>query len=78
MGEAEKQVREEKPEKSLEEAFQELDALADKLEEKGISLDESFRIYKQGMDLLKFCGQQIDTVEKKMLQIDKDGGFSEF
>ena len=45
---------------------------------RGFSLDESFRIYKQGMDLLKFCGQQIDTVEKKMLQIDKDGGFSEF
>ena len=40
-----------KQEKSLEEAFEELDALAERLEEKGISLDESFRLYKQGMDL---------------------------
>ncbi len=78
MEEPHKQIQEEEPAKSLEEAFQELEILADRLEEKGISLEESFRIYKQGMDLLKFCSQQIDTVEKKMLQIDKNGELSEF
>ena len=67
-----------KQEKSLEEAFEELDALAERLEEKGMSLDESFRLYKQGMDLLQFCSRQIDTVEKKMLQIDENGEISEF
>lgn len=67
-----------KQKKSLEEAFDELDALAERLEEKGISLDESFRLYKQGMDLLQFCSRQIDTVEKKMLQIDENGEISEF
>ena len=67
-----------KQEKSLEEAFEELDALAERLEEKGISLDESFRLYKHGMDLLQFCSRQIDTVEKKMLQIDENGEISEF
>lgn len=68
----------EQEEKSLEAAFEELDALAERLEEKGISLDESFRLYKKGMDLLKFCSEQIDTVEKKMIQIDKNGEVSEF
>ena len=34
--------------------------------------------YKQGMDLLQFCSRQIDTVEKKMLQIDENGEISEF
>ena len=65
-------------EKSLEEAFNELDALTERLEEMGISLEESFRIYKKGMDLLKYCSEKIDTVEKKMLQIDENGEISEF
>lgn len=66
------------PEKSLEEAFRELDGLAGQLEERGISLEESFRIYKKGMDLLKYCNDAIDTVEKKMLQIEENGEVSEF
>ena len=65
-------------EKSLEEAFNELDALTERLEKRGISLEESFRIYKKGMDLLKYCSEKIDTVEKKMLQIDENGEISEF
>ena len=65
-------------EKSLEEAFNELDALTERLEERVISLEESFRIYKKGMDLLKYCSEKIDTVEKKMLQIDENGEISEF
>ena len=65
-------------EKSLEEAFNELDALTERLEERGISLEESFRIYKKGMDLLKYCNDAIDTVEKKMLQIEENGEVSEF
>ena len=65
-------------EKSLEEAFNELDALTERLEERGISLEESFRIYKKGMDLRKYCSEKIDTVEKKMLQIDENGEISEF
>ena len=75
--------REERPEeqteeKTLEEAFDELDSLAERLEERGISLEESFQIYKKGMDLLKYCSEKIDTVEKKMLQIDENGEISEF
>ena len=67
-----------KQEKTLEEAFRELDALSGRLEERGVSLEESFQIYKQGMYLLKYCSEKIDTVEKKMLQIDENGEISEF
>ena len=65
-------------EKTLEEAFTELDGLAEKLEDRETSLEDSFRIYRQGMELLKFCSEKLDTVEKKMLQINEDGTFSEF
>ena len=65
-------------EKTLEEAFTELDGLAEKLEDIETSLEDSFRFYRQGMELLKFCSEKLDTVEKKMLQINEDGTFSEF
>lgn len=64
--------------KTLEEAFLELDALADKLEDRETSLEDSFRLYKQGMELLKYCNDKLDTVEKKMLQINEDGSLGEF
>ena len=43
-----------------------------------LPLEESFQIYKEGMELLKECSARIDTVEKKMLQINSDGEISEF
>mgnify|MGYP000276087989 CR=1 FL=1 len=67
-----------KEEKTLEEAFSELDVLADKLEDRETSLEDSFRLYKQGMGLLKFAIDKLDTVEKKMLQMNEDGSLGEF
>lgn len=63
---------------TLEEAFNRLDELAEKLEDRETSLEESFRLYKQGMELLKYCNDKLDTVEKKMMQMDEDGTLREF
>lgn len=63
---------------TLEEAFEELDALAERLENKDISLDESFQVYQKGMALLKQCSEKIDLVEKKMLQVNEDGQLTPF
>ena len=65
-------------EETLEEVFAQLDDLAEKLEDKETSLEDSFNLYKQGMELLKFCSDKLGTVEKKMLQMNEDGTFSEF
>ena len=64
--------------KTIEEVFQELDNLAVKLEDSETSLEDSFRFYKEGMELLKYCSDKLDTVEKKMLQMDEDGTLGEF
>ena len=64
--------------KTIEEVFQELDNLAGKLEDSETSLEDSFRFYKEGMELLKYCSDKLDTVEKKMLQMDEDGTLREF
>ena len=65
-------------EKNIEDVFQELDVIAEKLESSDTSLEDSFRLYKKGMELLKFCSGKLDTVEKKMLQMDEDGTLREF
>ena len=62
----------EKKELTLEESFQRLDELIARLEDREIPLEDSFAIYKEGMDLLKSSREKIDTVEKKMLQISED------
>lgn len=67
-----------KEEKSIEDTLGELDLLARKLEDKETSLEESFRLYRQGMELLKDLNGRLDTVEKKMLQMNEDGTFREF
>ena len=65
-------------EKTLEEAFDLLGELAERLEDCATSLEDSFRSYKEGMELLKYCSEKLDTVEKKMLQMDEDGTLREF
>ncbi len=63
---------------SLDEAFDELEQVVKALEQEDISLEESFRIYKGGMELLKKCNKAIDQVEKKVLALDDEGETYEF
>ncbi|MED9904224.1 MAG: exodeoxyribonuclease VII small subunit [Lachnospiraceae bacterium] len=63
---------------SLEEKFAKLEETVKKLEAEDISLEESFRIYKEGMELLKQCNADIDKVEKQVLQLNAEGELTEF
>ena len=56
----------------LEEAFDRIEALLEKLQDKDVTLEESFGLYQEGMGLLKLCNENIDHVEKQMLQIDEE------
>jgi len=60
-------------EKNLEVSFKELDTIIQKLESRDITLDESFKIYNTGMQLLKTCNDKIDNVEKKLLILEEYG-----
>lgn len=66
------------PEMTLEESFEQLDEIVNKLENENLSLEASFKIYQTGMELLKSCNSKIDNVEKKMMQINDNGELSEF
>ena len=62
----------------LEEAFDRIEALLEKLQDKDVTLEESFGLYQEGMGLLKLCNENIDHVEKQMIQIDEEGQIHEF
>ena len=59
--------------KTLEEVFGQLDEVVKQLEGEAVSLEDSFRLYHQGIELLKVCNDKIDLVEKKMLVLDENG-----
>ncbi len=63
---------------SLEEAFAQIEEVIAHLETEEITLEESFQEYNKGMKLLQRCNAAIDQVEKKVLQINEDGGLDEF
>lgn len=63
---------------SLEEAFEQIEDVIAHLETEEITLEESFQEYNRGMKLLQKCNETIDRVEKKVLQINEDGGLDEF
>ena len=63
---------------TLEGAFAQLEAVIDRLEAPDISLEESFKAYSEGMELLQFCNASIDAVEKKVLKMNEDGELDEF
>ena len=48
-----------------------------RLQSDEISLEESFQVYQQGMEYVKFCSQTIDQVEKKVLMLNQEGGLDE-
>ena len=68
----------ENQEKSLEEAFTELDQMLEKLSDRDTALEESFQVYAEGTKLLKYCNEKLDLVEKKMLMLSEEGELNEF
>lgn len=67
----------EKDNRNLEEVFAELNDIVEKLENDDLSLEDSFKVYQNGMELLKDCNEKIDTVEKQMVQLNANGVTSE-
>ena len=61
------------PQPSLEESFVGLDGIISSLENGQLSLDESFRLYNEGIELIKNCNAQLDKTEKQIIILNKNG-----
>ena len=59
--------------KTLEVAFEELENIIKELEEEDITLEKSFKLYQDGMKLLKHCNGSIDKVEKQLIVLGENG-----
>ncbi len=55
---------------TLEESFEKLEAIIDKMEEGNTSLDDTFKLYNDGIKLVKNCNGMLDKVEKKIVIIN--------
>ena len=65
-------------EQTLEQTFEKLENVVAKLEQEEISLEGSFKLYKEGMKLIKSCNDRIDKVEKEVLKLNENGELDEF
>ena len=59
---------------SLEETFEEIDAIMEKLTDDELPLEDGFDLYKEGMDMLGHCKDVIDRVEKKVIELSAESG----
>ncbi len=58
--------------KNLNEIFEALDSLLQDMEQED-SLEKSFALYKQGVELVKQANESIDKIEKQVKVLDEDG-----
>ena len=67
-----------KRESGLEERFAKLDSILDAMEDENVTLDQSFALYKEGLEQIKAANQSLDTIEKAMLVLTSEGQLEEF
>ena len=58
---------------TLEETFEKIDEVMEKLSDDSLPLEESFSVYKEGMQLLDNCKKVIEDVEKKVAKLEENG-----
>ena len=64
---------------TLEQSFEKLEQSIGNLENGDVSLEDSFKLYNEGMKLIQNCNQQLDKVEKKIVVLNqKEGDEDEF
>lgn len=57
---------------SLEETFDSIDDILNKMSNDDMPLEESFALYKDGMELIGHCSGIIDEVEKQIIILQKE------
>lgn len=55
-----------KKELTIEESFSKLGEILDKMEDDETGLEESFKLYEEGIGLVKKVSESIDKVEKRI------------
>jgi len=54
---------------SLDKALERLEAIADKLEDPALDLDEAVRLYEEGMRLYAECAKRLDAADLRITHL---------
>ncbi|MCD8301375.1 MAG: exodeoxyribonuclease VII small subunit [Clostridiales bacterium] len=73
MDENNEVVQGEEKEETVEDIFTELDEILAAMDQKDVSLEDSFALYEKGMRKVRQANRKLDLVEKKMLVITQEG-----
>ncbi len=55
----------------MEQAFDALQELLDKMDGEELPLEESFKLYEQGLKLVRACHDKLDTIEKQLIVLEE-------
>ncbi len=69
--------KDEKKKLTLEEAFDRVDKTLEDLSG-DVPLEKSFELYKEGMELLKYCDEKLKGVEGQIMIMNEEGELNEF
>ncbi len=61
----------EKPE-SFESAMAELNRLVEQLESGELPLEKSITVYQRGVELVRYCSEQLEKVDRQIEVLDKE------
>ena len=62
----------------LEDRFSMIEDILGQMEDENVTLDQSFDLYKQGIEQIKAANADLDRIEKAMLVMNEDGELEEF
>jgi len=66
---------EEKEEVTFEDAMKRLESIVETLGGGNLSLEDSLKMFEEGMELCKFCNKKLDEAEYKVEKLmEKEGG----
>ena len=57
---------------TIEESFARLDEILEQMEDEGTGLEDSFRLYEEGLKLIRHAESGIDKVEKKIRILNEE------
>ena len=55
---------------TIEESFEKLDNIVSQLEDGSLSMNEAFKLYKEGVQLVNNCNNMLDKVEKQLVVLN--------
>ena len=58
---------------TVEQAFEELDAIVEELEKEETSINDALKLYPKGVKLVKRCQDSLDAIEKELIILEETG-----